>query len=308
MPEPPVCDYEDSDYQASFWDQGGREYEDRVEAVALKRLLPRPGRLMLEVGAGAGRNTARYGGYERVVLLDYSITQLEQAQTRLGKSEMYVYVAADAYHLPFIEGLFDAATMIRVLHHMADAPRALAQVRDVLSPNGTFLLEFANKRNAKAVLRYLFGRQSWNPFTLEPVEFAALNFDFHPAAVRGWLRQLGFEIQKTLTVSHFRAGVLKRVVPIGVLVLLDSALQWTGEFWQLTPSVFTRARLRASGSETPSMPAQLIGFFKCPSCGHRPLLERPGFLECNNCGREWPVRGEVFDFRLPPAKESAAQH
>ena len=38
---PPVCNYEGSDYQTSFWDQGGREYEDRAEAIALKRLLPR---------------------------------------------------------------------------------------------------------------------------------------------------------------------------------------------------------------------------------------------------------------------------
>jgi len=307
MSEPPVCDYEDSDYQTSFWDRGGREYEDRVEAIALRRLLSGPGQLMLEVGAGAGRNTARYRGYQRIVLVDYSITQLEQAQTRLGTSDMYVYVAADAYHLPFIEGLFDAATMIRVLHHMADAPRALAQVRDVLKPEGTFVLEFANKRNAKSVLRYWFGRQSWNPFTLEPVEFATLNFDFHPAAVRGWLRQMGFEIQKTLAVSHFRAGVLKRVVPVRLLVFLDSVLQWTGELWQLTPSVFARARLRASGLETPPMPAEPIGFFKCPLCGHRPLLEQPGCLKCSSCGREWPLRGGIFDFRMPPTTGFAPQ-
>ncbi len=50
---PPVCDYEGSDYQSSFWDQGGREYEDRTEAIALKQLLPKHGRLMLELGAGA---------------------------------------------------------------------------------------------------------------------------------------------------------------------------------------------------------------------------------------------------------------
>ncbi len=247
MSEPPVCDYEDSDYQTSFWEHGGREYEDQVEAIALRRLLPRRGRLMLEVGAGAGRNTARYGGYERVVLLDYSMTQLEQAQKRLGKSNKYVYVAADAYHLPFINGLFDAATMIRVLHHMADAPRALAQVRNVLQPDSTFILEFANKRNAKSILRYWLGRQTWNPFTLQPVEFARLNFDFHPMAIRGWLSRLGFRIDKTLTVSHFRAGVVKRLIPVGLLVWLDSVLQWTGALWQLTPSVFTRARTQGRG-------------------------------------------------------------
>ncbi len=75
---PPVCDYEGSDYQKSFWDQGGREYEDRTEAIALKRLLPKSGQLLLELGAGAGRNTPRYAGYERVVLLDYSTTQFSR--------------------------------------------------------------------------------------------------------------------------------------------------------------------------------------------------------------------------------------
>ena len=299
MSGPPVCNYEDSDYQTSFWERGGREYEDRVEAIALRRLMPGSGDLLLEVGAGAGRNTGRYGRYERIVLLDYSITQLEQAQARLGKSDAFVYVAADVYHLPFVEALFDAATMIRVLHHMADAPAALAQVRHVLKPGGIFLLEFANKRNAKSVLRYWLGQQSWNPFSLQPVEFAALNFDFHPAAVRAWLRQLGFEIQRTLTVSHFRAGLLKRIVPLGALVFLDSVLQWTGRWWQLTPSIFTRARLEAGSRGTRPVPAEPVGLFKCPSCGHRPLVEGPGRLECSNCGRHYPVTGDIYDFRLP---------
>ena len=93
---PPICDYEGSDYQKSFWDKGERDYEDRVEAVALQRLLPPSGNLLLEIGAGAGRNTSRYQGFKRVVLLDYSRTQLEQAQERLGKSDRYIYVAADA--------------------------------------------------------------------------------------------------------------------------------------------------------------------------------------------------------------------
>src|SRR5574338_728773 len=154
MTHPPVCDYEGSDYQTSFWDTGGREYEDRSEAIALKRLLPQSGRLLLELGAGAGRNTPRYLGFDRIVLLDYSRTQLEQAQQRLGKSDKYVYVAADVYRLPFVAGLFDAATMIRTLHHMADAPKALAQVRSVLEPGAAFILEYANKRNLKAVLRF----------------------------------------------------------------------------------------------------------------------------------------------------------
>src|SRR5512138_612683 len=145
MTQPPICDYEGSDYQATFWEHGERDYEDRAEAIALKRLLPKGGRLMLELGAGAGRNTPRYAGFERVVLVDFSRTQLQQAQERLGRSGKYVYVAADIYRLPFTDGLFDAGTMIRTLHHMVDPPRALGQVRNALAPEATFILEFANK-------------------------------------------------------------------------------------------------------------------------------------------------------------------
>ena len=288
---PPVCSYENSDYQQSFWEKGGREYEDRCEAIALKYLLPDHGHLMLELGAGAGRNTPRYHGFERVVLLDYSRTQLEQAQQRLGHSDRYVYVAADVYRLPFIDGLFDAATMIRTLHHMADAPAALRQVRNVLQPGAAFILEFANKRNLKAILRYFLRRQEWSPFSSEPVEFAALNFDFHPRAVRGWLRSLDFEIQKTLTVSHFRTGFLKKIIPASLLAGLDSLFQWTGALWQLTPSVFLKA-IALDGYKAPAE-----AFFKCPACSHAPLEQQPGRLTCPACDHVWNIRDGIYDFR-----------
>ena len=293
---PPICNYEDSDYQTSFWEQGGREYEDRTEAIALKRLLPKRGRLLLELGAGAGRNTPRYLGFDRIVLLDYSRTQLEQAQARLGRSDRYIYVAADAYRLPFIDRLFDAATMIRTLHHMADAPRALGQVRNVLRSGGIFILEFANKLNLKAIFRYLLRRQKWSPFTPEPVEFVKLNFDFHPRAIRNWLKDLGFTIEKTLTLSHFRVGILKRIVPTGILVFLDSLFQWTGAWWQLSPSVFVKAKAEG-GTQRDEIPGNLLLFFKCPECEHSPLMDKIGYLECSSCRRKWEVKDGIYDFR-----------
>jgi ubiquinone/menaquinone biosynthesis C-methylase UbiE len=292
---PPVCDYEGSDYQASFWDQGGREYEDRTEAIALKRLLPKSGQIMLEVGAGAGRNSPRYAGFERVVLVDYSTTQLQQAQSRLGRPDRYTFVAADVYRLPFVDSLFDGATMIRTLHHMADAPGALSQIRNVLQPGSVFVLEFASKLNLKSILRYLFGRQKWSPFTREPVEFVALNFDFHPKAVRGWLQELGFRIEKMLTVSHFRWAPLKRLVPTGILVTLDSLAQWTGSLWQLTPSVFVRASL--GGERNRSVPGDVIQWFKCPECGKSPLVDHKSYLQCSSCSRQWAIYEGIYDFK-----------
>ncbi len=289
---PPICDYEGSDYQETFWERGGREYEDRAEAIALKRLLPGGGELMLELGAGAGRNTPRYRGFRRIVLLDYSRTQLRKAQERLGRSERYIYVAADIYRLPFVDGLFDAATMIRTLHHMADPQRALRQVRRVLQPGAIFILEFANKRNLKAILRYLLRRQDWNPFSLEPVEFAPLNFDFHPRAVREWLHESGFETERTLTVSHFRVGLLKRLFPASFLAALDGLVQPTGALWQLTPSVFTRNR--AVGETPVARPGM---FFQCPECEAAPLEERSVALTCPSCGRRYAIHEGIYDFR-----------
>ena len=295
MKTPPVIDYEGSDYQEKFWEQGNRAYEDAAEEIALKRLLPPGEGHLLELGAGAGRNTHRYQGYEHITLLDYSTTQLKQALQRLGQNEKYRFVAADVYRLPFINGIFDTATMIRTLHHMADAPLALAQVRRVLQPGAIFILEYANKQNFKAILRYLLGRQDWNPFDQLPVEFAELNFDFHPKAVRRWLSDLQFTIERQLTVSHYRIALLKKLIPLKLLVAADSLAQLSGNWWQITPSVFLRARLQ--GQSTPTREIEPI--FACPECGHSPLDIQPQALLCPACQRHWATRDGIYDFRAP---------
>jgi ubiquinone/menaquinone biosynthesis C-methylase UbiE len=289
---PPVCNYEGSQYQKDFWEEGGRAYEDAAEEIALKRLLPGGGNFMLELGAGAGRNTPRYKNYKRIALVDYSRTQLEQARDRLGLSQRYVFVAADIYKLPFVDGRFDGATMIRTLHHMADPVLALSQVRRVIASGGVFILEFANKRNLKAIGRYLLGRQAWSPFNEEPVEFADLNFDFHPRAVRRYLDQAGFELAKQLTVSHFRMVFLKRRLPLKILTGLDALLQPTGALIQVSPSVFSKCiAVGDSGA------AEEDHLFQCPVCGS---LLPGGEMDqvCHECGRTWEYRDGIYDFRV----------
>lgn len=291
---PPVCDYEGSDYQQQFWDQGGRAYEDRVEAIALRRLLPAGGERLLELGAGAGRNTPRYAGFRQVVLVDYSRTQLEEAQRRLGASDRYLFVAADIYSLPFAPRTFETATMIRTLHHMADPVAALCQVRRPIAAGGVLILEYANKHNLKVLGRWLLGRQPWSPFDRAAVEFAALNFDFHPAAVRDYLVAAGFRAGRQLTVSHFRTSLAKRLVPLRLLVGFDSLAQLTGGLWQWSPSVFVRAI--AVGDDEP---APVGAFWRCPACASTELLRSDNGLRCHGCGRLWEIRDGIYDFKNP---------
>lgn len=292
---PSVCDYTGSDYQSEFWDAGTRRYEDACEGVALKRLLPSAGRLLLELGAGAGRNSPRYAGWERVVLLDYARSQLVQARERLGDDPRYLYVAGDIYHLPFIPALFDGATMIRTLHHMQDPLLALQEVARVLGSDATFILEFANKRNLKAILRYLMRQQSWNPFSPEQVEFVELNFNFHPKTVRALLKEAGFSLHKQLNVSSFRSDWFKRHVPHESLVRMDALLQGTACIIQLSPSVFSLTSRNAT-AEPIARAGENVAFFACPNC-HTPLPLHPESLNCPSCSAIWDYSDGIYDFR-----------
>ncbi|HUN23009.1 MAG TPA: class I SAM-dependent methyltransferase [Anaerolineales bacterium] len=294
MSDRPVCDYEGSTYQNTFWEKGGRAYEDAVERIALRKLLPLKGTRLLEIGAGAGRLTNELLGYQQVVLTDYSSTQLEQARQRLGNSPQFKYVAANVYALPFAPALFDAASMVRVIHHLVDVPAALVQVREVLTPGATYLLEFANKQNLKAIARWLSGQQKWNPFSRGAVEFVALNFDFHPQDIQNWLEKADFRVGHRRTVSHYRMNLLKLAIPTDFLVWLDSWAQPTGDWWQVTPSVFVQAIANGMPAPAPQNPNQ---FWRCPTCRSLDMVETPEAVHCQHCGKVWEIRDGIYLFK-----------
>lgn len=291
-PHPHICDYEGSNYRTEFWEGKGRDYEDRVERIALRRLLPPNGQRLLEVGAGFGRLTNEFNTFSQVVLLDYSLSQLQYAQEQLGHSPRFVYVAADAYKLPFRGGIFDAVTMVRVIHHMSSVEDVLAQIRRVLIPNGTFILEHANKRNLKAMLRYALRKQPWSPYDLDPVEFVELNFDFHPAYILQELHKAGFATKRRLPVSFFRLRSMKAFLPTEFLAALDSLLQPTGLL--ISPSVFVKSV--AVGMTPNNMNIDL--FFACPDCGGD-LIREGDTMICEREGRRWAVRDGIYDFKAP---------
>ncbi len=292
-----VCDYEGSPYQQAFWGDGQRIYEDQAERAALRRLLPAAGKRLLQIGAGFGRLTDELAGYQEIVLHDYSRSMLAEARARLGdgaEGRRCRYVASDVRRLPFAPGVFDAATMIRVMHHIEAPAAALAEIRAALAEGSAFVLEFANKRNLKAMARYALKRQKWSPFGLEPVEFVELNFNFHPADMRHALQSNGFSVRRQLGVSFFRLGLLKRWVPAGTLAAFDRLLQPLGAWAPLTPSLFLL--LKTNGEAPAALPDAL---FKCPACGSLDVAESPAGVDCTACGRRWPVRDGIYDFKSP---------
>ena len=290
---PEVMDYEGSDYQQRFWEQGGRAYEDLAERIALHKLLPPTGRRLVEFGAAFGRMADLYSGYDQVILLDYSRSLLRQAQARLGMGGRFIYVAANLYKLPLATGAVNSAVMIRVMHHLADVPAALAQIRRSIAPGGVFIAEYANKRHLKSVARYALRRQTWSPYDQAPYEFVPLNFDFHPTWMTRQLLDAGFTVQRELAVSHFRLPLFKRLIKPATLAGIDGAAQGVGALWKLTPSVFVRCEV--SRTRPPVLPAEL---FQCPEC--QGALQNTGAsLDCTLCNRQWPYQDGLYDFKEP---------
>jgi SAM-dependent methyltransferase len=297
-----ICDYEGTSYRARFWEGQGRDYEDLAERAAIRRLLPPTGDRLIDLGAGFGRLASLYEGYRQVILLDYAKSGLREAQNRLGRDGRYTYVVGDIYHLPVRPATCDAALTVRVLHHLADMPTALNGIASLVKPGGTYLLEYANKRNLKAIVRYALRRQEWSPFALPPVEFAPLNFDFHPAWMARQLATAGFRIKSGLAVSHFRHPLFKKAISPARLAKLDAALQRVGAAWKLTPSVFlltTRSPQQVVQPENRiiSNPHPL---FRCPTCqGDLAVGEGGALLDCCRCTAQWAVDDGIYDFRTP---------
>jgi SAM-dependent methyltransferase len=239
-PGHPLATYEDLAYRDVFW--SSRAYEDACDRIALRALLPRSGRRLIEVGAGFGRLASEYTGFDEVALLDSSAVHLVAAIEALGDDPRYRIVSGDATALPFPDGYFDAAVCVRVLHHFADPSSVVAELGRVVRPGGVVVLEYANRRNLKSIARRLLGRQTWSAFGLGAVEYKPLHFDHSPVSVRRSLRAAGFAVERMRAVSLFRLGALTRLSRPETLARLEGRLQEPLGSITPGPSVFLLAR------------------------------------------------------------------
>lgn len=102
------------------------------------------GHRFLDVGCGAGdvliEVAERIGPTGRVCGIDLANTMIQMAQSRLWEAGIAGHVEqADAYQLPFGDASFDRVRIERVLQHLEDPARALAEIHRVLAPDGMVL-------------------------------------------------------------------------------------------------------------------------------------------------------------------------
>jgi ubiquinone/menaquinone biosynthesis C-methylase UbiE len=115
--------------------------EDLDRLVAWGRALA-PARV-LDVATGGGHTALALAGVARhVTAYDVTEPMLRAARGLLReRGAAAAFVAGDVEALPFRDGVFDVVTCRIAAHHFASVPGAVREVRRVLRPGGSFLLQ-----------------------------------------------------------------------------------------------------------------------------------------------------------------------
>ena len=338
-------DYENYDYR-QFWQDDKRLYEDSAERLVIKKFISsikNKDAKFIDLGCGFGRLFSEYSGFSTVIMVDYSVNNLKNAKELISRyvkndSELInkvVFIAADVTNLPLKPGIIDYAMTVRVIHHIDKPDRYFAEVARILKSGGTFMLEFANKRNTKNILKFFVGKTRISPFSKEPLQVGATILDYHPKFIKSLLKNAGFEVKKMVSASNFRVGFLKRHVSLKILLFFESIYQNIFSFISTGPSIFLKAVISLSNKSVQSAsvksgkpqddgidtnyqlknsndkkdsniinasraitainPADL---FICPSCKSEGLeMSGTDSIKCTRCSRQYPVVGGIFNFK-----------
>lgn len=143
-----------------FWEISGR-IEDVYSNVGrvteqITRFVSPKGKLVLEVGAGSGRdgiNLARLGA--SVVSLDYSMKSLGLVGSQAGGNDSLSPCCADAFELPFESGTFDIVFHQGLLEHFRNPDDLVAENARVLKRGGYLLIDVPQRYHYYTLIKHL---------------------------------------------------------------------------------------------------------------------------------------------------------
>jgi SAM-dependent methyltransferase len=301
-----IADYDSNDYDyRTYWD--GRDYERWAEEQVLGRLVPRLGTpdWLVDFGGGYGRNARHYRDRARhYVIADGSANNLRNAAVELRgdiEAGRAFLVRCDLGALPFRADAFDAALVVRVLHHLGDIDGALAQMARTV--NGRFLLDVPIKHHALALARRWRAVRGPAPLRTGTTEYPFWNFRL--STIRRTLARLGFTSRPVASVNNLRRW--DRYLPGRAVRVLGPAVraaelgaQRIGRGW-FGPSQFLLAeRVPPHEPEArdvpPGVPA-LAARMCCPACRGR-LAWGQAAATCLTCETEYRWDGPYWDFTV----------
>jgi ubiquinone/menaquinone biosynthesis C-methylase UbiE len=126
---------------AGQWDRLRDElFGDRFHLAAFAAFA-NPEWIVGDLGCGTGQVSAALAPFvQRVIAVDGSAAMLQAAKKRLHDIDNVDLRRGDLEALPIDDGRLDAATLMLVLHHIAEPSRALAEVARALKPGGRLVV------------------------------------------------------------------------------------------------------------------------------------------------------------------------
>jgi demethylmenaquinone methyltransferase / 2-methoxy-6-polyprenyl-1,4-benzoquinol methylase len=172
-----------------------------------------PGQRVLDLAAGTAVSTvelARSAAW--CVAADFSLGML-----RAGAHRRVPKVAADALHLPFADGVFDAVTISFGLRNVIDPDAALAELARVTRPGGRLVVcEFSRPTWAPFRLAWYGGLQRVLPAIADRVSSNPAAYRYLGESIRAWPAQP--ELARRIAAAGWR-DVAWRDLNLGAVVL-----------------------------------------------------------------------------------------
>ena len=163
--------------------------QDQLWRIATTRAVaPRPGQRILDLAAGTGASSvslARSGA--EVVAADFSPGMIAEGKRRHGAIANLSFVEADAEHLPFADGEFDAVTISFGLRNVSDPHAGLAELYRVTAPGGRLVIcEFSHPPSKSFNGLYRFYNNRVLPVVARTVSSNADAYDYLNESIKDW--------------------------------------------------------------------------------------------------------------------------
>ncbi|MGB9082709.1 MAG: metalloregulator ArsR/SmtB family transcription factor [Desulfuromonadaceae bacterium] len=199
-----------------FFDRHARQWDDLARTLLpvpeyrqrLLEMVPK-GVSLLEIGVGTGvLLTELASRASQVIGVDHSPAMLTEARRRLTATvaDRVELRLGEMNHLPLPDASVECVVANMVLHHAADPPAVLAEIRRVLIPGGTLLLADLARHEREAAREQL--ADQWLGFEEDELAEWLKRAGFTAVTIEGIAAAAGEE--SVLLVRGETAGLHKR--------------------------------------------------------------------------------------------------
>jgi len=186
---------------------------------------------VLEIGMGNGyfvknilavHNSINYTGCDFSEIMVNEARNLNDKFIASGQAEFHI---SNANELPFESGVFDKVFTINTLYFWENPKNVLAEIWRVLKPKGQITISIRPK---SVMQHYPFVKYGFNMFSKEDLKELVANNNF--------------KVIEKRSVSNIRSKRIKAVIPINILLKIESAIQSSFAKLNFGPSIFILAK------------------------------------------------------------------